>query len=120
MRCAIDRLHLLSSPARAQDQQIYILEWFYDRFRRFLPEQAVIKYENLISSRGRELAKFFPAAEQLEENLSSKNVSKFYDGALMADVGARLLTRDGALWSFYDKRDIEELLARAASSKANT
>ena len=60
------------------DRQIHILEWFNDRFR-FVKESAVIKYEDLIASRGRELAKIFPAAEQLNEDLSSKNVSEFYD-----------------------------------------
>ena len=90
--------------------------WFYDRFRRFLPEQALIKYEDLIVSRGRELAKFFPAAAELDEDLSSKNVNKYYDRALMSDLGERLLRREGALWNFYNKRDVESLLRDLSSS----
>ena len=90
--------------------------WFYDRFRRFLPEQAPIKYEDLIVSRGRELAKFFPAAAELDEDLSSKNVNKYYDRALMSDLGERLLRREGALWNFYNKRDVESLLRDLSSS----
>jgi hypothetical protein len=58
--------------AGVMDRQIHILEWFHDRFRRFLKQSAVIKYEALIESRGRELARFFPVATQLDENLSSK------------------------------------------------
>ena len=92
------------------DRQIHILEWFYDRFRRFLPERALIKYEDLIASRGRELGKFFPAAAQLDEDLSSKNVSKYYDRALMAELGERLLGREGPIWNFYSKHNVESLL----------
>ncbi len=92
------------------------MEWFYDRFRRFLPERALIKYEDLIASRGRELAKFFPAAAELEEELSSKNVNKYYDRALMTDLGERLLKREGPIWNFYSKRDVENLLCDLSSS----
>src|SRR5262249_46411824 len=97
------------------DRQIRLLEWFYDRFRRILKDTAVIKYEALIESRGRELAKFFPAAEKLDEDLASKNVSEFYDRALMTEAGARMLKRDGPLWNFYGKRDVENVLSEISS-----
>jgi hypothetical protein len=106
----VDLARELSKTADVIDRQICILEWFYDRFQKFLNERAVIKYEALIASRGRELAKFFPAAEQLNEDLSSKNVSQFYDRALMADAGARMLKREGPLWNFYSKAEVENLL----------
>jgi hypothetical protein len=99
--------------SREQDQierQLLILEWFYDRFRRFLPNQAIIKYEDLVASSGRELARFFPAAAELAENLSSKNVNKFYDRDVMIRLGQRLLQRPGVIWDFYSKRDVEQLL----------
>lgn len=107
----VDLARDLSKTADVIDRQIYILEWFYDRFQKFLNERAVVKYEALIVSRGRELAKFFPAAEQLNEDLSSKNLSEFYDRALMADAGARMLKRDGPLWNFYSKAEVENLLS---------
>ena len=98
------------------DRQIHILEWFYDRFRRFLPEGNLIKYEDLIASHGRELARFFPAASGLEAALDSKNLNKYYDRALMIDLGQRLLRRDGPIWDFYNKRDVENLLRDVSSS----
>jgi hypothetical protein len=70
----------------------------------------------LIISRGRELAKFFPAAAELDEDLSSKNVNKYYDRALMADLGERLLRREGSTWNFYSKGDVESLLRDVSSS----
>jgi hypothetical protein len=104
------RQHLADEPD-VIERQIYILEWFYQRFREFLPDRAVIKYEELISSQGRQLEEFFPEAANLEESLSSKNVNKFYDRALMIQLGERLLRRPGIIWDFYSKRDVEQLLA---------
>ena len=48
------------------------MDWFYKRFREFLPETAIVKYEELISSQGRVRERFFLGAGQLEESLSSK------------------------------------------------
>jgi hypothetical protein len=110
----VDLARELGKRSDVIDRQIYILEWFYDRFGRFLKESAVIKYEALVVSRGRELARIFPAAERLDEDLTSKNVSEFYDRALMTDIGQRLLKRDGPLWNFYDKSDVEALLSEVS------
>jgi hypothetical protein len=96
------------------ERQLHILEWFYTRFSRTLPDKAIIKYEDLIASHGRELAKFFPGAADFEEKLSSKNVNKFYDRALMVELGQKLLQRNGVFWDFYSKQDVEKLIAEAS------
>jgi len=97
------------------ERQFMIMEWFYRRFRSFLPDKALIKYEDLITSRGRELARFFPQASALDENLASKNVNKFYDRPLMLDLGERLLNRSGIIWDYYAKADVEALMAEISS-----
>ena len=112
----VDLARDLAAKSDPLERQIHILEWFYDRFRRFLPEGALIKYEDLIASRGREVAKFFPTAAELDEDLSSKNVNKYYDRALMTNLGERLLQREGPLWNFYSKPDVESLLRDLSSS----
>ena len=112
----VDLARDLAAKSDPIERQIHILEWFYDRFRHFLPEGALIKYEDLIASRGREIAKFFPTAAELDEDLSSKNVNKHYDRALMTDLGERLLQREGPLWNFYSKPDVESLLRDLSSS----
>jgi Sulfotransferase family len=112
----VDLVRELERVSEVIDRQICILEWFYDRFRRFLHQSAVIKYENLIGSRGRELSKIFPAAERLDEDLASKNVSGFYDRALMMNAGERLLKRDGPLWNFYEKREVESLVSEISAA----
>src|SRR5437660_10627794 len=112
----VDLARDLAAKSDPLERQIHILEWFYDRFRHFLPEGALIKYEDLIASRGREIAKFFPTAAELDQDLSSKNVNKYYDRALMTDLGERLLQREGPLWNFYSKPDVESLLRDLSSS----
>jgi hypothetical protein len=84
-----------------------------------LPENTILKYEELIKSQGRNLGAFFPEAAQLNENLVSKNVNKFYDKALMQDLGDKLLKREGVIWDFYDKSDVENLLAEVNASSAS-
>jgi hypothetical protein len=106
----------LAAEPDAIERQIRILEWFYQRFCQFLPEGRIIKYEDLVASGGRELAKFLPAAANFDESLSSKNVNKYYDRALMVDLGQRLLRRKGVIWDFYCKSDVENLMAEASSN----
>ncbi|HWY39712.1 MAG TPA: hypothetical protein VNX27_02850 [Chthoniobacterales bacterium] len=110
-----DLARKLAAESDAIERQIQILEWSYDRFRRFLSDHNVIKYEELIKTRARELARAFPAATDLNEDLISKNLNKFYDRALMTDLGRRLLHRDGPLWNFYSKGDVENLLSEITS-----
>jgi hypothetical protein len=100
----------LAAESDAIERQVQILEWSYDRYQRFLPERAVLKYEELIATRARALANVFSAAAELNEDLVSKNLSKHYDRALMTDLGQRLLKRAGPLWNFYSRLDVENLL----------
>ncbi len=106
----------LAAESDAIERQIQILEWSYDRYRRYLAERAMLKYEDLIATRARALAKFFPTATELDEDLVSKNLNKHYDRALMTDLGMRLLKREGTIWNFYSKRDVENLLGEVRGS----
>jgi Sulfotransferase family len=106
----------LAAEPDAIERQFHILEWFYSRFRRILPDRAIMRYEDLVASRGRELAKFFPDAADFDENLSSKNANKFYDRALMIDLGEKLLRRKGVIWDFYRKQDVESLISEASAT----
>jgi hypothetical protein len=111
----VDLARKLAAESDAIERQIQILEWSYDRFRRFLSKHSVIKYEELIATRARELSKVFPAAKELDEDLVSKNLNKYYDRDLMTDLGQRLLRRDGPFWNFYSKSDVKNLLSEITS-----
>jgi len=106
----------LAAESDVFERQIHILEWFYKRFRQFLPHNAILKYEDVIASGGQQLASFFPQATSLDEHLVSKNVNKFYDRPLMQELGEKLLRREGVIWDFYAKRDVEKLLEEVNDS----
>ncbi len=94
------------------DRQLGLLDWWCGRFERFLTEDRIIRYEDIVASRGKALAAIVPAAEGLDEPLSSKNANELYDRKDVAEIGMRLLESDGAYWHFYSRKSVEELLAR--------
>ena len=118
-RLDADLARKLAGEPDAIERQMQILEWSYDRYRRFLPERAVMKYEDLIATRARALARFFPTAADLNEDLVSKNLNRHYDRSLMTDLGHRLLRREGPLWNFYSKGDVENLIGQLAQGRGD-
>ena len=105
--------HLFDAWSRASDpidQRIVTLTWFHEQFRRHLGDDRVIRYEDLIASRGAALAVAAPGAAQLEEPLSVRNTNPVYDREVMAELGERLLETDGALWTYYSRDDVAAVL----------
>jgi hypothetical protein len=94
----------------AIDRQIHMLGWFHDQIRRYLPDEAIIRYEAIVETGGKALAVFQPAAASLDERLQSQNTSDHYDHERMLRVGERLLRSDGAYWESYTKQSVEWLL----------
>ena len=93
------------------ERQLYLLEWFFERFASVLGSESILRYEDLIASGGRALTLVTPSANALDEPLASKNKNPAYDPAQTLDLGERLLGRDGAFWSFYTRESVEEMLA---------
>jgi hypothetical protein len=92
------------------DRQIHLLGWFHERIRRYVPEEAIIRYESLVETGGRALAVARPSAASLAEPLRNQNLSELYDRDHMLRLGERLLCSDGAHWESYARRDVEQLL----------
>ncbi len=95
------------------ERQLYILEWFFERFGRLLPRASILRYEDMVGTGGKALAVVTPAAAGLEEPLASKNKNAAYDGERMAELGRKLLGRDGAFWEFYTRESVEEMIQGA-------
>jgi hypothetical protein len=100
----------LASIDDVLDRQIHILTWFHDRIRRYLPDEAIIRYESIVETGGKALAVVRPGAVSLAEPLQSQNTSGLYDRERMARIGERLLKSDGAHWQSYSKESVERLL----------
>jgi hypothetical protein len=88
------------------DRQIYLLSWFFEQFYRFVPDPAIIRYEDIIASQGRAISPINPQAKQLAEPLVSKNRNSAYDQELIPILGDRLLKSEGAYWHFYTKESV--------------
>lgn len=92
------------------DRQIYLLSWFWEQFRRHLPEQSIIPYEELATTRGQVLKVIRPEAAHLNEEIENRNVNTLYDHQDMMIIGERLLNSSGAYWETYTRESVGRLL----------
>lgn len=112
LRRALDRL----SDRHAR--QLFLLDWSFERYATLLAPDHVIRYEELITTDGRILERITPAAGRLDVPIENRNTNPLYDHALMRRLGERLLASDGAYWHFYDRDEVEALLARLGGDSA--
>jgi hypothetical protein len=92
------------------EKQIYILSWFFEQYRKFLPEKSILRYENIVDSGGKALSVIQPQATTLNEPLTSQNINKLYDRKLMLVLGEKLLNSNGCFWEFYSRESVELIL----------
>jgi len=90
-------------------RQIIILRWYFSIYRKFLPNEYVIRYELLVSSGGRALAVIDPAAALLNEPLESRNLSPLYDPNLVNDLADLLISDPSIYRGYYQVEDIKDL-----------
>jgi len=74
----------------------------FQQYINYLPSEHILFYEATIRTKGRALEVINPAAEDLEEDLSSKNNNNLYDNQIKDVLLAKLLRQSsGAFWRFY-------------------
>ena len=93
------------------ERQLLLLNWFYEIYRSVLPQECVLRYEEIISTGGGALSEINPQALGLKKTLQSKNKNPLYDQETMRSLGERLLETGGAYTHFYPPHSVEELLA---------
>lgn len=91
-------------------RQLHVVNWYFDRYARLLDPKCVLRYEDVIATRGRALAAVVPAASSLDENLKSRNKNDLYAPEMMRALAARLHADDGAWRRFYDDASVDALL----------
>ena len=101
----------LNSMPDKIDRQFYILSWFFRHYKQALPRENIIRYEDIIASRGSSLQIIVPDAIKLSEPLINKNLNQLYDRELMSSLGERLLITKGDFWDFYTHEDVKEMLS---------
>lgn len=102
----------LSQKTDCMDRQLFLLSWFYEQYATHLPQQAIFRYEDTVASKGKSLKAIVPEAENLNEDLKSKNKNPLYDPEEMKAIGKKLLSSSGAYWNFYSKESVEALLTQ--------
>ena len=106
----INLAQALSQIDDKTERQLHLLDWYYGKYWKVLPNSRILRYEDIISSGGKALAVISPPARELNEMLESKNKNILYDMKLMQLLGERILKTDGAFWEFYSKDSVELLL----------
>lgn len=117
-RLAPDLAAALHRLTDVTDRQFRILDWYFDRYARYLPPCQILRYEDVIATRGRILAGVVPGAATLDEPLRSRNGSSLYERDAMMRLGERMLRSDGAWRRFYAPAAIENLLAAQIAQTA--
>lgn len=96
------------------ERQLRLLSWFFGRYRGTLPDENVVRYEEMVATGGGALAAIVSGARALDEPLFSQNLNAAYGRDEMRRLGERLLEWEGAMWAFYTKESVEKLLLQIA------
>lgn len=111
------RFRLASEPD-ALARQLHLLSWFFRRYREALPDRSVVRYEDVVATRGTALAVIAESANGLAAALTDRNRSSVYPPEMIRTLGKRLLESDGAYWDFYSRDSVAELIEHAGTGGA--
>ena len=102
------RISLSQESDRIQ-RQLIILRWYFAQYQLHLAQESVIRYEDIVATGGKVLAKIDRDAESLDVALASNNISKAYDKSMVRDLAERLLGDESIFSNFYAPSEIENL-----------
>ncbi|TWT18630.1 hypothetical protein FQY83_14735 [Luteimonas marina] len=105
----------LDAEADVVARQLRILDWLFSRYLRYLPRERVLAYEGVVATEGAALADAV-GMEMAPFPLQERNASRLYDAALCSRLADRLLADCGGWRSFYQERDVVDLLQRMRTS----
>lgn len=91
------------------DRQIFILNWFFNKYITLLPSANIIRYEDIISTKGKCLSGICQQAKNLNESLYSKNKNPLYNNQNLPILVDKLLNLNGSWLHYYSVEDIEIL-----------
>lgn len=97
------------SPNRL-DRQLNLLRWFYSRYNKYLSTDKIIKYEDIVGSKGKKPIKINDNFLQIDDaQLQIKPT--FYPIKLLEEIWKRLenLRMDDPLFSFYNYEVVKKI-----------
>lgn len=108
MFCPSLRETLASIPDRI-DRQLYILEWFCERFATKLAGR-VLRYEEFVVDASA-IGRCMKLSASYQGNMPSRTSrNSAYDLPLMEELYERLMNFGDAIWSFYSRDQVAELM----------
>ena len=90
------------------DRQVHLLHELITCYRN-VESSKIIRYEDMVQSRGRSLSVISENASLLNEGLENKNENSLYDESLIKEIKSKLLSFDGAYWEYYNRDDVSKL-----------
>ena len=99
----------LEAESDCLSRQLIILRWYFSRYASLIPEEHVIRYEDLVASGGQALSVITPAAKQIRKIITNKNKNSLYGLDLVSYLSDRLLADESVYSAFYTREAIEEL-----------
>lgn len=107
----------LAACEDAIERQLALLNWYFAQFYRLLPPECILRYEEIVETRGACLHVISPSAVDLPARLAAKNfvmVNKNrnanYDPVLKYELANLLLKSENACWHFYSRDQVQALL----------
>ena len=99
----------LSSLNSTLDRQLFILRWFFEIFEKHLDRSQVIRYEDIIESKGRILSSIIAQKFESDFDFKNKNVSAFYKKLDIDLFLNRLMAEEDIYNKFYTVDDLKIL-----------
>jgi len=103
----------LASTRRVLDRQCILVDWFFSRFDRHLPANAVLRYEDVVETKGRLLRERAGVSGHDRADLEHRNRNALYAGVQIRALADALLARaargDAAWLAHYDATAIASL-----------
>lgn len=90
-------------------RQLFILSWYFEQYQQ-LPEQQIIRYEELIADPAKTLGQMVKESSDFSfKPLENRNSNRLYQAIDFTLLVERLLASEGAYWAFYDRKAVKDL-----------
>ena len=103
----------LKNMESSLDRQIHILHWFYNRLKKNLRTPNIIRYEDIISTRGKVVSGLCgfrgDRTKDLSSSLTNQNASLIYKKIDIEPLLRRLVRTSQVFAPFYTVDDLESL-----------
>ena len=98
-------------------RQLCVIEWFFSRFDRFLPASQVLRYEEMIASRGESLRACAGVHGGPVAELAERNANRACDPDLVRRAANALLERGGSWERWYPRPDMPAAARRILDTR---